>query len=72
MQKCSGITQLPCQLYGKMLIKTCLNDAEMLIIELPKTNQSALAWYGQGDAGHSPDQLRAEVQSKGIHVFGKE
>ena len=30
----------------------------MIIIELPTTNQSALTWYGQGDAGHSHDQLR--------------
>ena len=59
----SGLGKLPCKLYEQMLIWTYLYDAEMLIIELPKTNQSVLCWYGQGDAGEGED---AVLPSMGI------
>ena len=46
----------------------------LIIIELPKSNQSVLGWYGQGYAGHSHDQLKAEgevavLPSMGILLF---
>ena len=46
----------------KNVDKTCIDDAKISNTELSTPNQFELGWYGQGNVGHSHDQLRAEGQ----------